>query len=143
MLLDSIGKKIRAVDDIVAKLGIRNVRTRCSRAEDMKNESGFAGAFDVIVSRGVASLSDLIRWSRPLARKRSSEGSPVVAARPGPRSFPEPYLLCLKGGDLDSEIAQAGRKVRVKDAAVLDIVFSHGQAPDLEGKKLVVVPILN
>ena len=139
VLLDSIGKKIRAVDDMLARLGVRNVQTRCARAEDLKSEPGFAGAFDVIVSRGVATLSDLIRWAEPLVRRHPAGVVGAAAGRSAPLQLPEPYLLCLKGGDLDGEIDRARKKLGRREIRVIDIAFPHGEAPPLEEKKLVIV----
>ena len=135
VLLDSIRKKIRAVDDIVARLGLGNVSTRCARAEELPEQN----SFDLIVSRGVAELTELVRWSRLLARKTMPSGTPGAAA--SPRHLPEPCLLCLKGGDLEGEIARAATKTGVRNISVLDCIFRYGRDPDFEGKKIVVVPL--
>ncbi|WP_298732049.1 16S rRNA (guanine(527)-N(7))-methyltransferase RsmG [uncultured Chitinophaga sp.] len=88
-LVDSIGKKIKVVQAVAEGLGLQNVTTAHSRVEDIKNRK-----FDLVVSRAVAPLGDLWRWSRPLLKK-GPEG------RPG-------GLICLKGGDLTQEISESG-----------------------------------
>ena len=91
-LVDSINKKLRVVNEVVSSIGLTNVTTQHARAEEIK-----AHRFDVVVSRAVAPLKDLWRWSRPL----------ILSTVDGPRSTVR-GLICLKGGDLNSEIAESG-----------------------------------
>ena len=88
-LVDSIGKKIKVVQAVAEGLGLKNVTTAHSRVEDIKNRK-----FDLVISRAVAPLGDLWRWTKPLLKK-GPEG------RPG-------GLICLKGGDLTQEISESG-----------------------------------
>ena len=53
--------------------------------------------YDVVVSRAVAPLKDLWRWSRPLLKKGADPGG----------------LICLKGGDLTREIYESTCKPRI------------------------------
>ena len=92
LLVDSIGKKLKVVDAVAESIGLKNVATKHSRIEDIKNRK-----FDFAVSRAVAPLSDLWRWARPLLRK---EG----------RSEASNGLICLKGGDLGQEISESRLK---------------------------------
>lgn len=93
-LVDSINKKLKVVDAIASAIGLPNLTTQHSRAEDIKDRK-----FDTVVSRAVAPLKDLWRWSRPLIRKtpRLDAGIPNG-------------LICLKGGDLTQEIFESGCK---------------------------------
>lgn len=101
-LVDSINKKLKVVQEVASALGLQNITTQHTRAEDIKNRR-----FDVVVSRAVAPLGDLWRWSRPLLRKRKE---PAPDTPNG--------LLCLKGGDLAREIADSRcrpRQVELSD----------------------------
>ena len=89
-LVDSIGKKIKVVQAVAEGLGLKNVTTAHSRVEDIKNRK-----FDIVVSRAVAPLGDLWRWSKPLLKK------PVA-------NVGASGLICLKGGDLTQEISESG-----------------------------------
>ena len=95
-LVDSIGKKIKVVDAVREAIGLTNVTTRHSRAEEIKDRK-----FDLAVSRAVAPLKDLHAWSRPLLRK----------PRPGNPSG----LICLKGGDLAAEISESNTRPRIME----------------------------
>jgi 16S rRNA (guanine527-N7)-methyltransferase len=89
-LVDSIGKKIKVVEGVAEALNLQNVTTAHSRVEDIKNRK-----FDLVVSRAVAPLKDLWRWSKPLVKKNADENRPSG-------------LICLKGGDLAQEISDSG-----------------------------------
>jgi len=99
LLADSIAKKLKVVNAVAEGLGLQNVSTRHTRAEDIKDKK-----FDFVVSRAVAPLKDLWRWSRPLLKiKTSAEFAPG--------------LLCLKGGDLASEIQESGLRPRMVEVS--------------------------
>src|SRR6195952_5147948 len=63
LLVDSIGKKIKVVDEVVAAIGLKNVRTLHGRVEEIKDRK-----FDFAVSRAVAPLADLWRWINPVIK---------------------------------------------------------------------------
>ena len=120
-LVDSIGKKIKVVDEVVAATGLTNVTTVHGRAEEVKGKM-----FDYAVSRAVAPLADLWRWINPLIRR-------------GQKSDELPNgLICLKGGDLKKEIAESGVK-NIAQAWAINNIFPE---PAFEDKYVVYVPRL-
>jgi 16S rRNA (guanine527-N7)-methyltransferase len=99
LLVDSIGKKLKVVDAVAQALELKNVTTRHTRIEDIKDKK-----FDFVVSRAVAPLKDLWQWSKPLLKK------------PSPNSENQkPGLICLKGGDLAQEISESGCRPRLME----------------------------
>lgn len=106
-LVDSINKKLNVVNEIAATIGLGNLTTQHSRAEDIKNRQ-----FDVVVSRAVAPLKDLWRWSKPLIKKNKT-----AAGTDNPNG-----LICLKGGDLAKEIFESGCKPFVWE---IDKIFAE------------------
>ena len=94
-LVDSIGKKLKVVEAVSAALDISNVTIQHSRAEDIKGRK-----FDFAVSRAVAPLGELWKWSRPLLKKERK----MEDLKNG--------LICLKGGDLTQEIQESGTRPR-------------------------------
>lgn len=91
-LVDSINKKLKVANEIAIAIGLQNVTIQHTRAEDIKNRK-----FDLVVSRAVAPLKDLWRWSKPLLKKGQSPNG----------------LICLKGGDLTKEISESTCRPRV------------------------------
>ncbi len=114
-LVDSIAKKLKVIEAIVEQTGLTNVTTQHSRVEEIRNRK-----FDFVVSRAVAPLKDLWRWSKPLIRQREiRSGGREMTPNPGPL----PGLICLKGGDLALEIQESGTRPRlmeIKDIFELD-----------------------
>jgi 16S rRNA (guanine527-N7)-methyltransferase len=68
-LVDSIDKKLKVVDAIAEAIGLTNITTQHTRAEEIKNMK-----FDFVVSRAVAPLKDLWKWSKPLLKKSRESG---------------------------------------------------------------------
>ncbi len=96
-LVDSIAKKLKVVEEVAAATGIRNITVSHARVESLRDPS-----YEVVVSRAVAPLKDLWKWSKPLLKKKIA-GEDLIASG----------LICLKGGDLAEEISQSGTRPRV------------------------------
>lgn len=64
LLVDSVGKKLKVIDGAVRELGISNVKTLHSRAEDLPKDL----KLDCVVSRAVANLSTLSEYCLPFVR---------------------------------------------------------------------------
>ena len=83
-LVDSIGKKINVVKELVAQLGLKNVEAINARAESLTID------IDFVVSRAVAPISDLYRWSKNRLTKDKYNDKPNC-------------FILLKGGNLTEE----------------------------------------
>ena len=68
-LIDSVVKKIKAVDAMIEELGLTNVRGLPVRAESINEK------FDFVTGRAVAALPTFLSWARPLLQPGSA-GSP-------------------------------------------------------------------
>jgi 16S rRNA (guanine527-N7)-methyltransferase len=117
-LVDSIGKKIRVVEDLAGRLNLKNVKVLNTRAEKVE------GPFDFVVTRAVAPAEELVKWTRgKFARHYSHE------LKNG--------LLMWKGGDLSEELkavkALHPRIYNLKDYIPL---------PFFETKQIVHLPMI-
>ena len=121
LLTDSIGKKIKVVQEVASAIGLKNVTAVHSRVEEIKGRT-----FDFAVSRAVAPLADLWRWINPLIRKGQKSDE-----------FPN-GLICLKGGDLTKEIGESGVK-NIVQAWDVHNIFAE---PAFEDKFAIYVPKL-
>lgn len=86
-LVDSIGKKIKVVDEVVAGLGLTNVTTSHQRVEELKDK------YDFVVSRAVAQMETFVRWVNYKTIKKNQHKLTNG-------------ILYLKGGDLSEELAE-------------------------------------
>lgn len=108
-LVDSIGKKLKIIEAVKEAVDLPNVTTQHIRAEEIRGRK-----FDFAISRAVAPLQDLWRWSKPLLkngtyRLGSDEGA--MKLRSG--------LICLKGGDLAGEISESGLRPKMTEISNL------------------------
>ncbi|MBN1448995.1 MAG: 16S rRNA (guanine(527)-N(7))-methyltransferase RsmG [Bacteroidetes bacterium] len=122
VLVDSIGKKIRAVEEIATELGVHNVTVEHARVEDDAFLRRHGGTAWIVTARAVTRLDALVRWAAPLLGRNA-----------------ERRLIAWKGGDLTEEIAEARRHPLVHTVAetVMEIPGEPWFAA--EEKKLVEV----
>ena len=112
ILLDSIGKKLRVIDDVCLQLEIKNVTSVHQRIEEHR------GTYDVITGRAVKSLPQMYTWTKHLMGSKS-DGNGCE-------------MLYLKGGEFESELKQVPLKSVVNS---LKEVLSEDEF--FETKKLV------
>ena len=93
-LVDSIGKKIKVVNEVAAALGLKNVKAEHTRVQQVKDK------FDFIVSRAVTAFPKFVN----MVRKNSSQKDKNSLAN---------GILYIKGGDFQEEIVGYGDKVQL------------------------------
>jgi 16S rRNA (guanine527-N7)-methyltransferase len=89
LLVDSIGKKIKVVNEVAQGIGLKNLKATHTRAEQVQQK------FDFVVSRAVTQLKDFYPWVRGKFKNQSS-------------SDLKNGVLYLKGGDLTEELKSSG-----------------------------------
>lgn len=117
-LIDSIGKKIKVVQEIATAIGLQNIEAHHMRAEQLDD------SFDFIITRAVAPMIDLVKWTRKqylnVNKHKIDNG-----------------IIALKGGDLTSELASWGnRKTLVNLSDYFEEEF-------FETKKIIHVAVKN
>lgn len=115
-LIDSIGKKIKVVQAVAEAIGLKNVTASHKRMEDEKER------FDFVVSRAVMPLQDLVRSVRKNIRTTEQNVLPNG-------------LICLKGGDLQDEMAPFRKQVVCME------LNKYYTEPFFETKKIIYIPL--
>jgi 16S rRNA (guanine527-N7)-methyltransferase len=92
-LVDSIGKKIKVVNEVSNELGLKNVKSSHERAENINEK------FDFIVSRAVTAMPDFLNWTK---NKFKTEN----------RNSLKNGILYLKGGDLSEEMKTIKQEIK-------------------------------
>jgi len=113
-LIDSIGKKIVAVQDMIVQLELEYVTAEQIRAEQHE------GTYDFIVTRAVARSEKLVEWTKHLFA--SYHEHPIKNG-----------ILALKGGELSEEMKAVNRMYKVYDLS------SWFEEEFFETKKLVYI----
>jgi 16S rRNA (guanine527-N7)-methyltransferase len=119
-LVDSIQKKINAVSDMIAKLELTNAQAIAGRVEEMRKAKKLTPNFDVVVSRAVAPLDELVGWTKLLIK-------------------PGAFLYSLKGGDLTDEMARTRKMNVVAGVTSWPIELKEYDEFITEGKQIVKV----
>lgn len=115
-LVDSIGKKIKVVNDVVERLGLKNTKAMQTRAEQLDGE------YDFIVSRAVTTLGEFVPWVKNKISKTQYN-----SLRNG--------ILYLKGGDLANELFAFRHKVKTWD------IGEWFDGEWFETKKVIYLPL--
>ena len=102
ILVDSIRKKISAVDEIIKELNIKNISTINNRVENLNINA------DIIICRSVSSVENIIRWTKGLLNK-------------------EGKLILLKGGNVNKELKNISSSFTIYN---LDDIYSENYFND-------------
>ena len=102
LLVDSIRKKITAVDKIINKINAKNISTLNNRAENLDIKA------DIIICRSVSSVDNLIQWTKGLLNDKGR-------------------LILLKGGNVNKELKNISSRFTIYN---LDDIYSENYFKD-------------
>ena len=102
ILVDSIRKKISAVDEIIKELNIKNISTINNRVENLNINA------DIIICRSVSSVENIIRWTKGVLNKKGK-------------------LILLKGGNVNKELKNISSSFTIYN---LDDIYSENYFND-------------
>ena len=103
VLLDSLNKRIKFLDEVIFQLGLTEIRTIHGRAEEYARKEEYREQFDLCVSRAVANLSTLSEYCLPYIQV----GGIFV-----------PY----KSGEIDDEVEQSKKAVRILGGNIKEVM---------------------
>ncbi len=115
-LVDSIGKKIKVVNEVATAIGLTNLKAEHKRAEEVNEK------FEFIVSRAVAETAAIYRWVQNKVSKKQFNNLPNG-------------LLLLKGGDLTEELQEFKKRVVIYE------LKDYFQEEFFETKKVVYLAL--
>ena len=103
VLLDSLNKRIKFLDEVISQLGLTEIRTIHGRAEEYARKEEYREQFDLCVSRAVSNLSTLSEYCLPYIQV----GGIFV-----------PY----KSGEIDDEVEQSKKAVRILGGNIKEVM---------------------
>ena len=115
ILVDSIKKKLIVVEEVIKELELKNVKYKWSRAENLNY------SYDFLVTRAVAKMPLLVKWSKGKFNKISSNQIPNG-------------IIALKGGDIKDELVDIKEKKIVDIKNIFDVNYFYD-------KKIIYVPM--
>ena len=94
VLMDSLNKRIKIINQLCEEIGITNVTAVHARAEELAKNKAHRQKYDLCVSRAVANLSTLSEYCLPFIKQGG-------------------WFLSYKGPDTDKELADAKKAIRI------------------------------
>ena len=119
VLLDSLNKRIKFLDEVITKLGLKNIKTIHSRAEDGGRNKDLREKFDIAISRAVANLSSLAEYNLPYVKVGG-------------------YFVAMKSGEIDEEAANAKKAISLLGGEIEKIEKFQLPNSDID-RSLVIV----
>jgi len=114
--LDSIAKKIRAVETFKTELGLKNLYPLCTRVENYDKK------FEVVTSRAVSSLRNICEYALPKLKKGG-------------------YFIAFKSRKTDEEIKEAEQILKRYKAEIIDIIKYNLPLDENFERNLVIIKV--
>ncbi len=118
-LMDSLNKRIKFLNEVVAQLGLTNVETVHSRAEDLAHNIKYRDSFDYVISRAVANLSTLTEYCLPFVK-------------------PEGNFISYKSEKLSEELKLAEKAIKILGGTVKDQIDFQLPQSDIYRNLLII-----
>lgn len=123
-LLDSLNKRINFLNTVVNELGLKNVTTIHSRAEDGARKPELREKFDVATSRAVANMAVLSEFCMPYVKKGG-------------------YFVALKGPAIDEELENGSNAIKILGGELQGIIEISIEETDLKHNIVEVKKVKN
>ena len=101
-LMDSLNKRLKFLDEVIDELGLQDIHTVHSRAEDGGRDEIHREKYDLAVSRAVANLATLSEWCIPFVK-------------------PGGYFVSYKSNALPEEMRDGKKAIRILGGQVENI----------------------
>lgn len=102
VLVDSLNKRIKFLDEVIDELHLQNIKTVHARAEEFGRNKEYREKFNIATSRAVANLSTLSEYMIPLVKV-------------GGKS------ICMKGKDIKQELEEASNAIEILGGEISNI----------------------
>lgn len=109
-LLDSLNKRIVFLNEVINQLGLNNIRAIHGRAEELSIKEDYREAYDICISRAVASLNTLSEYCIPFVKVGG-------------------YFISMKGPEFEEELTSGSNAIKILGGKVVDTkVFTIPQS---------------
>lgn len=99
ILMDSLNKRIKFLDDVIYKNELNNVKTIHARAEELAKDVTYREKLDIATSRAVAPLNILLEYMLPFVKLGG-------------------YCICMKGSNIDEEITTSKKALNILNGKI-------------------------
>ena len=123
LLIDSTGKKVKILSEIIRELALSNITTLHARAEELARTEQYREKFDLCVSRAVADLAALSEYCLPFVK-------------------PGGYFISYKGPDAEKEFESAAKAIKILGGEACGIRKASLEGFDLDHNMVVISKII-
>lgn len=102
LLMDSLNKRIKFLNEIIEKNELKNVKTIHARAEELAQNEEYRESFDYATSRAVAGLNILLEYMLPFVKVGG-------------------YCICMKGSNIEEEIINSEKALEVLGGKIVKV----------------------
>lgn len=101
-LNDSLLKRLKWLDEVIKKLGLKGIETVHARGEDLSHDKAHRERYDIAVSRAVARLATLTEYTLAFVRVGG-------------------YMISMKSSDIDEEAKEAEKAIATLGGKIVEI----------------------
>lgn len=124
VLLDSLNKRIKFLDEVSKELNLKNIKSLHGRAEDYAQKEEYREKFDGVVSRAVANISVLSELCLPYIKVGG-------------------YFVSMKGPNVTEELNEGKKAIEILGGKLQEIIQVKVEESDLEHNLVVIKKIKN
>ena len=117
-LVDSLNKRILFLNDVIEKLGLRDIETLHFRAEEFGQNKKYRESFDIATSRAVANLSTLVEYLLPLVKVGG-------------------ICICMKGSEIKEELENSKKAIQILGGEIQEVEEFYLSGTDI--KRTIVI----
>ena len=122
VLFDSLNKRLKVLEDIINKIGLKNIKTLHGRAEETFKNKEYREKYDIATSRAVASLNVLVELMLPAVKVGG-------------------ICICMKGNNADVEINEAKKAIKELGGEIIKVEKMILPEFDLERNIVIIKKI--
>jgi len=118
ILVDSLNKRIKFLDDVIEKIELKNIETLHYRAEEFGQNKKYRESFDIATSRAVANLSTLVEYLLPAVKIGG-------------------ICICMKGSEINEELEASKKAIQILGGQIEKI--EEFTLPESDIKRNIVI----
>lgn len=122
VLMDSLNKRIKFLDEVIIKLGLNSISTIHARAEELAKDKKQREQYDIVTSRAVAKLNTLVEYMLPFVKLGGK-------------------CICMKSNNIEEELEEAKKAIKVLGGEVEEIEEVSLANSDITRKIVIIKKI--
>jgi len=124
VLLDSMNKKVKFLNEVTDKLKLSNIKAIHGRAEDFAKDLSYRQSFDLCVSRAVSNLATLSEYCLPYVKVGGA-------------------FISYKSGEIEAELKDSERAIKMLGGQILKVEKMTLPGSDIERSFVVIEKVKN